>query len=309
LDDNYFLPLTLFVFISVTFGYFIFFYFRSFDNDTMVMYAPAEVNNRLMRHVGFEAGFLPGEPMAFHVYCLTGTDGDGPTTKLAQEICHFNDGFQLSNRRKDLKRLDAPGFVTEFGAVSSKPTGLAEVRFVADHLDGAGTGMPLSWIFWDHNLFWNDENYRREIARSYPMAIGGDVSNFFFNATDGETLLEYVPNGKCCFNSLFFDLPFGTHAFELNIFCFCCCFVFFFWAHYKSAATNNSKTIIFLSVVHRYLQGYDVVVSPSGCCVVDDVGVGQGDVQVHVVDVWWSSNKGEIVTVTVKEKKKDESER
>ena len=102
------------------------------------------------------------------------------------------------------------------------------MRFVADHLDGAGTGMPLSWIFWDHNLFWNDENYRREIARSYPMAIGGDVSNFFFNATDGETLLEYVPNGKCCFNSLFFDLPFGTHAFELNIFCFCCCFVFFF---------------------------------------------------------------------------------
>ena len=123
--------------------------------------------------------------------------------------------------------------------------------------------MPLSWIFWDHNLFWNDENYRREIARSYPTAIGGDVVNFSFNATDGEMFLAYVPNSP------------------------------------------SAETILFLSVVHRYLQGYDVSVSPSGCCVVDDVvddvGVGKGNVSVRVLDVWWSSHKGKIVTVIVKE--------
>ena len=48
---------------------------RKNDPATPVMYSPAEVNNRVMRKVGYEAGFLPGEPMAFHIYCLTGTDG------------------------------------------------------------------------------------------------------------------------------------------------------------------------------------------------------------------------------------------
>jgi hypothetical protein len=48
---------------------------RKNDPDTPIMYSPAEVNNRVMRKVGYEAGFLPGEPMAFHIYCLTGTDG------------------------------------------------------------------------------------------------------------------------------------------------------------------------------------------------------------------------------------------
>jgi hypothetical protein len=46
------------------------------------LFAPAEINNRLMRHVGYKAGFLPGEPMAFHTYCLTGTDGPGSHASL-----------------------------------------------------------------------------------------------------------------------------------------------------------------------------------------------------------------------------------
>jgi endoglycosylceramidase len=45
---------------------------RANDLHTPVLYAPAEVNNRAMRRVGYEDGFLRGEPMAFHVYCLTG---------------------------------------------------------------------------------------------------------------------------------------------------------------------------------------------------------------------------------------------
>ena len=102
----------------------------------------------VQRSVGYKAGFLPGSPMAFHVYCITGTDGPGPVTPIAKDICHFNDNFQIKVRREDLKRLNTPGFVTEFGAVEDVATGLAEVRFVADHLDGGGTGMPLSWVYW-----------------------------------------------------------------------------------------------------------------------------------------------------------------
>lgn len=73
---------------------------RQNDKATPVLYSPAELNNRFMRPVGYERGFLPGEPMAWHVYCLTGTDGDGPTTNLTKELCHFNDGDQFRQREK-----------------------------------------------------------------------------------------------------------------------------------------------------------------------------------------------------------------
>jgi len=66
---------------------------RSVDNDTLVLYAPAEVNNRAMRKVGYEQGFLPEAAMAYHIYCIVGTDGDGPTNPLLKDLCHFNDGF------------------------------------------------------------------------------------------------------------------------------------------------------------------------------------------------------------------------
>ena len=127
---------------------------RDNDKDTPIMYAPAEVNNRAMRSVGYEDGFLAGEPMAFHTYCITGTDGAGPTTPATIELCHFNDDFQLNTREKDLKRLHTAGFITEFGAVSDKPTGIDEVRFVCDHMDKMNP--PISWTFWDHNLIFGD---------------------------------------------------------------------------------------------------------------------------------------------------------
>ena len=166
---------------------------RAVDPDTMTLFSPAEVNNRFMRHVGYERGFLPGEPMAFHVYCVAGTDGAGPTTPVAKEICHFNDEFQLETRRSDLKRLGTAAIVTEFGAVNDAPTGLAEVRFVAEHFDGPG--MPLSWIYWSYNRFGvpSEFNYRQQLARSYPRAVAGDIQSLFFNATDGEFVLTFVP--------------------------------------------------------------------------------------------------------------------
>ena len=42
---------------------------RQHDAETPILFSPAEINNRLMRSVGYEKGFLPGEPVicdAFH---------------------------------------------------------------------------------------------------------------------------------------------------------------------------------------------------------------------------------------------------
>ena len=68
---------------------------RDVDNETLVLFSPAEVNNRLMRHVGYQNGFLPGEPMAWHVYCVVGTDASGPQSLFAKLLCHMNDGAQV----------------------------------------------------------------------------------------------------------------------------------------------------------------------------------------------------------------------
>ena len=46
---------------------------RKNDPSTLTLFAPAEINNRLMRSVGYESGDLPGDAMAFHTYCVTGT--------------------------------------------------------------------------------------------------------------------------------------------------------------------------------------------------------------------------------------------
>merc|ERR1711937_1060987 len=78
---------------------------RSVDPDTLVLYAPAEVNNRAMRSVGYEKGFLPEAGMAYHVYCIVGTDGPGPTTPAELKLCHFNDGHLMQQRQDDVKRL------------------------------------------------------------------------------------------------------------------------------------------------------------------------------------------------------------
>ena len=85
---------------------------RSVDPDTFTLFSPAEINNRLMRHVGYQTGFLSGEPMAFHTYCVTGTDGPGPTTPFSVGLCHLNDGFQLEHRFRE-EFLDGAGDAVE----------------------------------------------------------------------------------------------------------------------------------------------------------------------------------------------------
>ncbi|CAK0799141.1 unnamed protein product [Prorocentrum cordatum] len=77
---------------------------RGVDKDAgcwPILYAPAEVNNRLMRRVGYERGFLPGAGMAYHVYCVVGTDGPGPTTPTQIKLCNYNDKSQMKQRQED----------------------------------------------------------------------------------------------------------------------------------------------------------------------------------------------------------------
>ena len=153
---------------------------RENDKETPVLFSPAELNNRAFRQVGYNRGFLHGEPMAFHVYCLVGTDGDGPDNPFEIEICKLDDNFTLSQRNKDLLRLQTAGFVTEFGAVNGVSTGLHEVRRVADAMDAMSP--PISWCFWDHNEP-KSNSYRKELARSYESAVPGLLLYQRFNTT------------------------------------------------------------------------------------------------------------------------------
>lgn len=233
---------------------------RENDKDTPTLYAPAELNNRFMRHVGYQNGFLPGEPMAFHVYCVTGTDGDGPTSVLDIDICHFNDDFQLGHRQSDLRRLETAGFVTEFGAVSDKPTGIDEVRFVAEKMDD----IYVSWAFWDHNLVFGDPIYEKELARAYPRAVAGEVSSFRFDATSATMELSFVSSPV--------DNSASGGIGDTGV-----------------GGLASSTTEIFVGAGF-YPNGTNVTVTPPGCCTVStrengrwvDVASSEGSVQVHV---------------------------
>eukprot|EP00930_Biecheleria_cincta_P034386 TRINITY_DN23774_c0_g1_i1.p1 TRINITY_DN23774_c0_g1~~TRINITY_DN23774_c0_g1_i1.p1 ORF type:complete len:489 (+),score=85.84 TRINITY_DN23774_c0_g1_i1:60-1526(+) len=166
---------------------------RAIDEHALILFSPAEVNNRLMRRVGYETGFLEGAGMAYHVYCLTGTDGDGPTTWYAKQLCHFNDGNQLKQRESDLKRLKTAGFVTEFGAVAPSITGIAEVEFVLDHFDAVQP--PSSWAYWDYGELTRDKSkadkYLTVVARAYPRAVAGRISSMSFDSTNSTFKMQY----------------------------------------------------------------------------------------------------------------------
>ena len=213
---------------------------RRFDPSTPVLFSPAEVNNRLMRPVGYENGFL-GDPrgtaMAFHTYCVIGTDAAGPVGMFQKALCHTNDGLQLSRRVEDLARLRTAGFVTEFGGVSDSDTGRAEVRHVASILDGAAPGNgskgrrhPLSWTFWSGVPA--SSAYRREIARSFPKATAGHIQALSFDA--------------------------GTGLFELRF----------------SPSPGGGQTEIVLATDLHYAAGFETATDPTGCCSVERTADG-----------------------------------
>lgn len=209
---------------------------KGVDPDSLILYSPAEVNNRAMRHVGYENGFLPEAAMAYHVYCIVGTDGDGPTNPILKELCHFNDGFQMTNREEDLRRLQTAGFVTEFGAVNPSPTGLAEVEFVLDHFDSMDP--PTSWAFWDFGEIQRQnvsskEIYMKVLARPYPRAVAGDLQRLSFDT--------------------------NTAEFEMK---------------YNLIDSRNVTTELFLPKTLHYPAGYSITVDPVGAVKVIDTSYG-----------------------------------
>lgn len=173
---------------------------RQHDPETPILFSPAEVNNRLLRPVGYEEGFLPGEPMAFHVYCDIGTDGAGPTSWLEKEVCKLDDNFTLVQRERDLKRLGTAGLVTEFGAVLNSSTGWEEISRVLNALDAVSP--PLSWLYWGNGVNGDPDASHYNIpikgmARSYAKVVPGTLKTQSFDMDTGEYQLEFepAPNG------------------------------------------------------------------------------------------------------------------
>lgn len=72
------------------------------------------------------------------MYCIFGTDGDGPTNWLERFFCNATDLGTFFVRKADLVRLKTAGIVTEFGAVSGKESGLQEIAYVANEADDVG---------------------------------------------------------------------------------------------------------------------------------------------------------------------------
>jgi len=208
---------------------------REIDNHTMTFFSPAEINNRLMRHVGYEYGYLPGEPMAWHVYCLTGTDGNGPTTLFTKVLCHLNDDAQVEVRESDIHRLKTAGFVTEFGAVSDAPSGLREINYVAQKLDH----IKVSWCFWSDygSITEQPDNYNQNLARSYPIATAGDLNYFHFDENSSVFEMAYIPS-------------------EVQ------------------SQSKFTTTEMFLSEKYHYPNGFDCVVEPQDCCDIANVQNG-----------------------------------
>ena len=93
---------------------------------------------------------------------------------------------------KTESRIKTAGFVTEFGAVSDTPTGLAEVRFVANEFDGsANESMPLSWLYW---IGIPPKTTTRRSWRAFCASGHGDIISHTFDASTGDFALHFRPN-------------------------------------------------------------------------------------------------------------------
>lgn len=240
---------------------------RAVDEEALILYAPAEINNRLMRRVGYERGFLPGAGMAYHVYCVVGTDGPGPTTPTQEKLCHYNDKSTMKQRQEDLARLGTAGFVTEFGAVNPVATGLAEMSFVLEHFESMEP--PSSWAFWDFHEIQTrgteeKATYIRTLARPYPRAIAGTLRSYTFDASSALFQMTFAPSSN-----------------------------------------GSMLTEVYLGKEHHYRSGFIVSMSPKGALIVQTTsfgvtlqssgeGFGGQEVTVTVVPANMSSWSGAI---------------
>lgn len=146
------------------------------------------IGNFLSEPTGFVAG--PGgrgydskQAMAFHNYCLFGTDGPGPTPGAERRLCNVTDGSNIAARVLDRRRLRTALMMTEFGATFAGPPGLAEIEEVARLAEEvtAASGPPISWAFWAWDSFKGqhdrDTPYWDAISRSFAPAVAGRIES------------------------------------------------------------------------------------------------------------------------------------
>ena len=115
--------------------------------------------------------------------------------------------------------------------MSDVASGLAEVRYVADHFDGPSSpsaqdaAMPLSWFYWIRIP--SEDDYRAELARTYARAVNGDIVSHAFNASSKEFTLVF------------------------------------------KASMSNATSEIYANRDLHYPRGLKLTASPEGCIIVD----------------------------------------
>ena len=121
---------------------------RQVDNDTIIMFEPVTTS-----YLGI--GFLDGpggqeyndrQVLAYHVYCMF---NDGPGDPVSHTVCELMDRWVYAVHRNGEDFIGIPGFVTEFGAVTSSDRGITELKSVTDKADESFQ----SWAYWQFKWF------------------------------------------------------------------------------------------------------------------------------------------------------------
>lgn len=138
-------------------------------------------------------------------------------------------------RKRDMKRLQCGGMLTEFYTSAGKIEDMFETMTVADKYQQ-------SWIGWDYKAYhpphpsmkndrccalWNgtglNQIYVQNTTRTYPRAVAGNTIKFYFDSSTKEFSLVYEISSTC----------------------------------------NSTESIVYLNEKMHYPSGYKVTVTPS----------------------------------------------
>jgi len=209
---------------------------RAVDDERLLFFEPAVTD---LWTSGFQQG--PGGPSyndrqvySYHIYCGINdnkTDHDRRTTI----VCRGEDSIEWTAKMKDIKRIGAGAFLTEFGASAETKTAIKELEYMTGRADAR----LQSWDYWQFKYFEDittanhlESFYRedgtleeakvRALSRTYAPAIAGVP-----------TKMEFVP---------------ATSAFTLQ---------------YKANANARLPTEIYLNEKYYYPKGFTVAITPA----------------------------------------------
>jgi endoglycosylceramidase len=213
---------------------------RQIDEETLIFFEQNLVDNGLLDQTGFT--HVPGgdqysnrSVLSYHIYCgFTNRTGDPGSWTI---VCDGVQDLIYEFAMKEVRRLGAGGFMTEFGALDDLPNGIDNI---VNLLNMADT-FQQSWSWWQYKSyndittsatggsesFYNTDGSLQNakvkaLARTYPMAIAGYPKHYVFFPVTGIFRLTYTAN---------------------------------------NAAT--APTIIYVCTEFVYPKGYNVVINPS----------------------------------------------